>query len=228
MLSYNTTPPVVKNLIIINVLFFLMQEFLPNGLGEQFTQFLALHFVGSEQFEPFQYVTSIFLHGSTTHLFMNMFALWMFGSILERDLNSKRFLIFYLVSGIGAGVLHSGILAWELRDLMQLAAEKSHLFTQGDWAVYNRATSTITVGASGAVFGILLGYGVIHPNDRIMLLIPPIPMKAKNFVIIYGVIELFSGFVDSTTNIAHFAHVGGMLFAYLLLAYWKKSFRIWR
>ena len=204
------------------------QKLMPNGLGDQFTQYLALHFVGSSKFEIYQYVTSMFLHANISHILMNMFALWMFGSILERDLGSKRFLTYYLVSGIGAGLLHSGIMAWELNDLMELAQTQAQNVMPGNWDIYNMVTNTITVGASGSVFGILLGYGVIHPNDRIMLLIPPIPMKAKYFVIIYGLIELTAGFVDSHTNVAHFAHVGGMLFGYLLLWYWKKDFRIWR
>ncbi|MEG1935193.1 MAG: rhomboid family intramembrane serine protease [Rikenellaceae bacterium] len=224
---FNSTPPVVKNLIIINALFFMAQELLPAGMGEQMTQMLGLHYWASPAFELYQYVTSIFLHANFTHLFMNMFALWMFGSILERDLNSRRFLIYYLATGIGAGLLHSGVLAWELNDLHMLAETKSQLFSAADWAIYNQRINVLTVGASGAVFGILLGFGVMHPNDRIMLLIPPIPMKAKYFVIGYGLLELFSGFVDTTTNIAHFAHVGGMIFGYLLLWYWKRNYKIW-
>lgn len=225
---FNSTPPVVKNLIIINALFFMAQELIPGGLGEQMSQVLALHYWASPLFEPFQYVTNIFLHANFTHLFMNMFALWMFGSILERDLNSKRFLIYYLVTGIGAGLLHSGVLAWELNDLRVLAETKGDLFSSADWAIYNQRINVATVGASGAVFGILLGFGVMHPNDRIMLLIPPIPMKAKYFVIGYGLVELFSGFVDTTSNIAHFAHVGGMIFGYFLLWYWKGNYKIWK
>lgn len=225
---FKYTTPVVKNLIIINVLFFLVQEFAPNGFGEQFTDLLGLHSVWSKMFKPFQYITSIFLHGSTTHLFFNMFALWMFGQILERDLSSKRFLIYYLITGVGAGLLHSGILAWELSDLKALADQSGHLFSDADWIAYNRRMDTITVGASGAIFGILLGFGVLHPEERIMLLIPPIPMKAKYFVMGYGALELLMGITDTTTNIAHFAHVGGMIFGYLLLWYWKGDYRIWK
>ncbi len=225
---YNKITPVVKNIIILNVIFFMAQELMPNGLGEKFTQLLALHVVGGTGFEIYQYVTSIFLHGSLSHMVMNMFALWMFGSILEYDLGSKKFLIYYLVAGIGAGVLHSGIMAWELKEVLDLTQAQLLNYSPADREYAAHVKNIITVGASGSVFGILLGYGVLHPNDRIMLLIPPIPMKAKYFVIIYGLIELISGFVDSRTNIAHFAHVGGMLFGYLLLAYWKKSFKIWR
>lgn len=196
------TPPVVKNLIIINILFFAAQELLPNGLGEQLTNMLGLHYIGSPLFNPYQIVTHLFLHGSIEHLFSNMFALWMFGRILEYDLGSKRFLIYYMVTGIGAALLHSGVVALENHG--------------------NVPFDVITVGASGAVFGILLGFGMLHPNDRIMLLIPPIPMKAKYFVIMYGVLELTLGFTGVASNIAHFAHVGGMLFGFPLLMYWKK------
>lgn len=204
------------------------QELLPGVMGEQLTQTLGLHYWASSLFEPYQYLTSIFLHANIPHLLMNMFALWMFGSILERDLGSQRFLIYYIVTGIGAGLLHSGVLAWELNDLKVLADTKGSLFTASDWAIYNQRINVVTVGASGAVFGILLGFGVMHPNDKIMLLIPPIPMKAKYFVVGYGIIELFAGVVDTTSGIAHFAHVGGMIFGYLLLWYWKGNFKIWR
>lgn len=224
---FQNTTPVVKNLIIINILFFLIQEYAPSGFGDQFTELLALHSVWSKKFELYQYVTSIFLHANFAHLFSNMFALWMFGQILERRFMSQRFLIYYLITGIGAGLLHSGITAIELSDLKQLADVSGHAFTDQDWMIYNSRIDSITVGASGAVFGILLGFGVLYPNERIMLLIPPIPMKAKYFVIGYGVLELMLGVTGTATNIAHFAHVGGMIFGYLLIAYWKKSFKIW-
>lgn len=225
---FKFTTPVVKNLIIINILFFLVQEYAPNGFGAQFTELLGLHSVWSKKFELYQYVTSIFLHANITHLFSNMFALWMFGQILERDLSSQRFLLYYLITGIGAGVLHSGVLAWELHDLKLYADSMGHLFTDTDWNIYNQRIDTLTLGASGAVFGILMGFGVLHPNERIMLLIPPIPMKAKYFVMGYGLIELVLGFTGSGTNIAHFAHIGGMIFGYFLLAYWKHNFKIWK
>lgn len=260
-------PPVVKNLLIINIIFFMAQQLLPNG--EAFTNALALHYWGSDQFRIYQLITYMFLHGSLSHLFFNMFALWMFGKIVEYDLSSKRFLTFYMVCGIGAALFNMLVVEFQVMDvkgaitafantptpsgLSDLAAGKMPLlkhymiggqdfasyvdawqaspssasFATGAIDLVNMAflkqMDSITVGASGAVFGILLAFGMMHPNDRIMLLIPPIPMKAKYFVIGYGIIELFSGFIDSGGNIAHFAHVGGMLWGWLLLIYWKKK-----
>lgn len=191
------TPPVVKNLIIINALFFLAEEILPNGLGNVLVERLGLYSWQSPNFHLYQLVTHMFLHGSLTHLFMNMFALWMFGRTLEYELGSKRFLTYYMVCGIGAALIQ--------------------YFT----ALAFGELPMSLVGASGAVMGLLLAFGVMHPNAVIMLLIPPIPMKAKWFVIIYGVIELFLGW-RGVGNVAHFAHVGGMLWGFLLLHWWKQ------
>ena len=227
-----STPPVVKNLIIINLLFFSAQTLLPGGYGERLTQLLGLHYWGSAQFNPYQLVTHLFLHGDIMHLFTNMFALWMFGRILEYDLGSRRFLIYYMVTGIGAALLHSSVVAWEMAGVkeqvsayiaqstnaMEIAQLKSLLAQRLD---------VVTLGASGAVFGILLSFGMLHPNDRILLLIPPIPMKAKYFVIAYGVLELMLGLTGTASNIAHFAHIGGMIFGFLLLYYWKKTGKIY-
>ena len=154
----------------------------------------------------------MFLHGNFSHLFFNMFALWMFGRTLEVELGSRRFLIYYMVCGIGAALLQMGV---------------GYLEYSGAVADYGfRAASQLlvipTVGASGAVFGLLLAFGLMHPNAIIMLIIPPIPMKAKWFVVIYGVIELFFGISGRMPGVAHFAHVGGMLWGFLLLWYWKR------
>ena len=146
----------------------------------------------------------MFLHGSFDHLFFNMFALWMFGRQLESEIGGKRFLTFYLITGIGAALFNMGVMEIE--------------FFGSSQRLY-----ALTVGASGAIFGILLAFGLMHPNDRIMLLIPPIPMKAKYFVMGYGAIELGLGFINSGDSIAHFAHIGGMFWGWLLLAYWKKK-----
>lgn len=185
----------VGNLLVINVVAFLAQYFL---LKVNFMPFM-LHDVG-HGFNITQLVTYQFLHANFGHLFFNMFALWMFGRQLEYELGWKRFLTYYFVCGIGAGVVSLLV-----------------NFLIG--------TAGLTLGASGAVFGLLLAFGMMHPNDRIMLLIPPIPMKAKWFVIIYGFIELLQGVVSSD-NIAHFAHLGGMLFGAVLLVLWKKQRKI--
>lgn len=194
------TPPVTLYLIIIDVLLWLPM------LASQGEQFIlgnfALFPVGSPFFEPWQVVSYMFLHGSWTHIIFNMFTLWMFGRFIEYDLGSKRFLLYYMVCGVGAG-------------LIQLLVG---YFTGAPMNVP-------TVGASGAIYGILLAFGMLHPNDIIMPLIPPIPMKAKWAVLIFGAIELFAGIASSfntVDNVAHFAHLGGMLWGFLLLLYWRK------
>lgn len=199
MNRYFQTPPVVKNLIIINVLVYMATALLP--VGNEIIRFCALWFGASPfgEFHSYQFVTYMFLHASVEHIFFNMFALWMFGRTLEYELGSKRFLIYYMVCGVGAA-------------LIQLATA----YLTGEMPIQ-------LVGASGAVMGLLLAFGVMHPNAVIMLLIPPIPMKAKWFVVVYGVIELFFGISGRMDGVAHFAHVGGMLWGFLLLYYWKHK-----
>ena len=199
MNRYFQTPPEVKNLIIINVLVYMATALLP--VGNEIIRFCALWFGASPfgEFHSYQFVTYMFLHASVEHIFFNMFALWMFGRTLEYELGSKRFLIYYMVCGVGAA-------------LIQLATA----YLTGEMPIQ-------LVGASGAVMGLLLAFGVMHPNAVIMLLIPPIPMKAKWFVVIYGVIELFLGWTGFGGNVAHFAHVGGMLWGLLLLQWWKRN-----
>lgn len=200
---FPSTPPVVLNLIIINALMLLVTELLP--FGDRVVAALALFNPAGPLFHSYQVVTYMFLHGDFSHLFFNMFALWMFGRSLEYELGSRRFLTYYMVCGVGAGLLQLlvGWLEWRYGGGMA-------------------ALVTPTIGASGAVFGLLLAFGVMHPNAVIMLLIPPIPMKAKWFVVVYGVIELFFGVSGRMDGVAHFAHVGGMLWGFLLLYYWKK------
>ena len=194
MNRYFQTPPVVKNLIIINVLVYMATALLP--VGDTIMQYCALS-LGTPYFHTYQFITYMFLHANFEHIFFNMFALWMFGRTLEYELGSQRFLTFYMVCGVGAALIQY---------LTALAFGELPL---------------LLVGASGAVMGLLLAFGVMHPNAVIMLLIPPIPMKAKWFVIIYAVIELFLGW-RGVGNVAHFAHVGGMLWGFLLLHRWKR------
>lgn len=195
------TPPVVLNLIIINVLVYMATALLP--LGKWISGFGSLFWVGNPLFHTYQFVTYMFLHANFEHVFFNMFALWMFGRTLEYELGSRRFLVYYMVCGIGAALIQM-LAAW----------------ASGEYYIQ-------LVGASGAVMGLLLAFGVMHPNAMIVLLIPPIPMKAKWFVIIYGVIELFLGWTGYGGNVAHFAHVGGMLWGFLLLHYWKRRGNIY-
>lgn len=193
--NYFQTPPVVLNLIIINVLIFMATALLPKA-GNAIMEYCALS-LGTLFFHVYQFITYMFLHVNFEHIFFNMFALWMFGRTLEYELGQKRFLTYYMVCGIGAALIQY---------LTALAFGEFPL---------------VLVGASGAVMGLLLAFGVLHPNAVIMLLIPPIPMKAKWFVVIYGVIELFLGW-RGVGNVAHFAHVGGMLWGFLLLQWWKQ------
>ena len=200
------TPPAVINLLIANcVAYFAMMLLNENTIYENF----ALFPIKSHWFEIWQPITYMFMHGSFSHLFFNMFALWMFGRGLELELGTKRFLIYYFVCGIGAALVQLGVA--EL-DLMRIP---EHSLS------YQIYLNSPTVGASGAVFGLLLAFGMLHPNAVIMLLIPPIPMKAKWFVIIYGLLELFFGVSGRLDSIAHFAHLGGMFWGWLLLLWWK-------
>ena len=205
-------PPVVKNLLIINVMVFITQMLLPASLKGWFYNTFALSFpIGIKTL--YQTVSYMFMHANCSHLLFNMFALWMFGRIVEYDLGSKRFLTYYLICGVGAGLIQIGVNFVEIGSLV----------AEG----YTHLPRFSTVGASGAVFGLLLAYGMLHPNNIIMLMFPPVALKAKWFVVIYGALELFGGVASSGSNVAHFAHLGGMLFGLLLLRYWKKKHKIW-
>ena len=211
MNRYFQTPPVVKNLIIINVLVYMATALLP--VGDTIMQYCALS-LGTPYFHTYQFITYMFLHANFEHIFFNMFALWMFGRGLEYDLGSRRFLTYYIVCGIGAGLIQLGV------NWIEYAAAAADPGVPP--ALLARYAHTYTIGASGAVFGLLLAFGLLHPNNVIMLVFPPIALKAKWFVVIYGVIELVAG-ISGRGGVAHFAHLGGMLFGWLLLWYWKKK-----
>ncbi|MBR7170055.1 MAG: rhomboid family intramembrane serine protease [Alistipes sp.] len=213
MNPYFKTPPVVKNLLIINGLMFLATTLLSQY---HLTGYLGLFNPLSPLFHSYQVVSYMFLHADFNHLFFNMFALWMFGRTVEYDLGSKRFLIYYMVCGVGAALLQL-LVGWIEYQVLTGSPET--------WAYAQGLLHVPTVGASGAIFGLLLAFGFLHPNAQIMLLIPPIPIRAKWFVVIYGVIELFFGISGYQAGVAHFAHLGGMLWGLLLLLYWRKSRR---
>jgi len=241
--SINTIPPVVKNLIIINVLMFIA-TYIMSLRGIDLNNILGLHYIQSSEFRPYQLVTHMFMHaeiknGGIWHIFFNMFALWMFGRILESVWGPKRFFIFYFVTGLGAAILHSFVSYVEFQyiaakmspeNVQMVLSQGTEILNQGKnfidplSAKLNFQLNGNSVGASGAVFGILLGFGMLFPNTELMLLFPPIPIKAKYFVAGYGAIELFSGIVPhSGDNVAHFAHLGGMLFGFILIKYWNKK-----
>lgn len=236
---FRDTPPVVKNLLIINILMYIAMIAL-SSQGIDLSEYFGLHFWKSPAFYPHQLITYMFMHSFTiTHLAFNMFAVWMFGKVLESVWGSKRFLIYYMVTGIGAGIiqllvtyirimpLYNQVSAEELNYITtngyQLLQEGKN-FTEPVAAQLNLMLNVTTVGASGAVFGVLLAFGMLFPNTELMLLFPPIPIKAKYFVIGYGAIELYSGIANSAgDNVAHFAHLGGMLFGFVMIKYWQKN-----
>ena len=215
--GFRVLPTVVKNLLIINVLMFLATVTLER-FHIDLTDFFGLHFFKASDFRIYQFVTYMFMHANFTHLFFNMFALWMFGNTLENLWGSQRFLLFYMVCGVGAG------LCQEVVQYIQYTT------TLADYATVNTGSQIITmatylnmmntVGASGAVYGLLLAFGMMFPDSRIYLYFL-FPIKAKWFVIGYAVLELVSGLTGGG-NIAHFAHLGGMLFGLLLILYWRK------
>ena len=262
------TPPVTKNLIIINAIMLLAMYVLePRGID--LTQRFALYYPESEHFHFYQFITHMFMHANITHLFFNMFALWMFGRVLETVWGPRRFLIFYFATGLGAAALHTFVNYLDLHPMINSvtafsntpSAELFSTFVNKNQAsikdmgfnlpgIIDFATSWLdhpnsstyeteavgfmnqflalkinipTVGASGAVYGVLLGFGMLFPNTQLMLLFPPIPIKAKYMVIAYGVLELVLGLSMRGSHIAHFAHLGGMIFGFFLIKYWNKT-----
>ena len=267
--GFKLLPPVVKNLLILNGLFFLATWSLDSTFGIDLPRVLGLHYVESEYFQPFQFVTYMFLHADFGHILYNMFALWMFGYLLENVWGSKRFLIYYMITGIGAGVTQTLVNWWEFSSMQHQAIlyadqptldtfiafvktyfpnyYENHETIKGfisEWTFnpnnpeYARQSASYiqqliqlqmnvpTIGASGAVFGILLAFGMMFPNMLVYIYFL-FPIKAKWIVILYGAIELFSGLSNNPSdNVAHFAHLGGMIFGVFLILYWKKRARL--
>jgi membrane associated rhomboid family serine protease len=218
-------PPVIKNLIIINVIVFLLQLALQRGGSSVMENYFALHDIRSDYFKPHQVVTYMFLHGGWMHIFWNMLILWMFGSILENFWGPKRFLTFYVVCGIGAAILHLLVLYHELSPLyLELNTYPIHeqlSFRQNPASPLN----TATLGASGAIFGCMVAFGLLFPNSLIYIY-ALIPVKAKWAVLAYVIFELFSGLQNTAgDNVAHWAHLGGGLVGLLLVFYWRKTDR---
>lgn len=231
-------PPVVKNIILLNVLMLLASWAAKSVFGTDLNAILGLYFPKSEHFMPVQILTHMFMHGGFMHLFFNMFALYMFGGILENIWGPKRFFIYYMVCGLGAAFVHETVIMFQYNKLMNILSPDQLQMVISDGAAYLNEGKVFTVeamknlqillnvptvGASGAIFGVLLAFGVLFPNTQLMLLFPPIPIKAKYFVIAYGAIELYLALTQPGSNIAHAAHLGGMLFGYILLRYWRKT-----
>ena len=205
-------PPAVKNLLIINIIVFLGTEF----IGESMYEWFALFPIGSKFFHWWQLVTHMFMHGGFGHIFFNMWSLIVFGPVLERMWGSKKFLIFYFVCGLGAAACHELVLSLQVHNLLQADTQESLLRA-------SRILSTPTVGASGAIYGLLLGFGMLYPNYTLTLLFPPVSLQAKWFVIIFAAIEVLTGVLGTQDGVAHFAHLGGMLFGLILILIWKKK-----
>jgi membrane associated rhomboid family serine protease len=231
-------PPIVKNLIFINILMLLAYYAVLSVFGLDLNKTLGLYFPGSEQFKPIQIISHMFMHGGFWHLFFNMFALYMFGQVLEQVWGPKRFLIYYFVCGLGAVLIHESVIAIQYFHLLNIMNpddvqlvinegtayfNQGKVFTDPSMQSLQILLNTPTVGASGAIFGVLLAFGVLFPNTELMLLFPPIPIKAKYFVLIYGGIELYLAITQPGASIAHAAHLGGMLFGYLLIKYWRRT-----
>ncbi len=238
--GFNMLPPVIKNLLIINVLFYLATIGLSSSFNYDLVKLLGLHYPGTHDFGVWQFVSYMFMHSpvSFMHILFNMFALWMFGNTLENVWGSKRFLNYYLVTGIGAGLIQTLVAYFRIAAIQSgMGAEEIQIVYNEGYAVLakgmnyqdeamaslNAILNSSTVGASGAVFGILLAFGMMFPNTLIYVYFA-IPVKAKYFVMIYGAIELFSGISNNAgDNVAHFAHLGGMLFGFIMISIWKKK-----
>ena len=252
--------PIVKNILLLNIGLFLVQSF----LGVNLIDLLGLRYIASDHFKPYQFFTHLFVHADFMHLFSNMFSLFIFGTILESTLGSKRFLAFYIITGLGAAVLYSFIYYFEVNRietayyayladpspahfnsyLSQFSQEvykkfynfSNNFFHHTDNTEYIAESKVIArklyelkadipiVGASGAIFGILMAFAMLFPNVELFLLFIPIPIKAKYFVTLFGIYELYAGLQKNPSdNVAHFAHLGGIVFAYFFIRWWRKQ-----
>ena len=275
MNNFSLIPPVVKNLLIINGLFFLAKAVF-TSMGMDLDDILGLHYFSAEKFKSYQFISYMFMHGNFSHLFFNMFAVWMFGSAMENHWGGKKFLTYYIITGMGAAIIHYAIIHFQMLptinlmetfiasynledliaftsnhkfivsperfpDIYQSYLEFSQAFSELQFNPSDKHATAVTlqfvteyleyyknlpvvVGASGSLFGLLLAFGMTFPNQPLYLMFIPIPIKAKYFVLGYGAIELFSGIQNSPDdNVAHFAHLGGMLFGFLLIKYWNNK-----
>lgn len=211
----SNVPVAIKNIIIINVLIMIMTSLNGDFMYEKF----ALFYPTSPFFHWWQPLTHMFMHGGFWHLFFNMYTLYIFGTVLERVWGTKKFLLFYFVTGLGAALIHTGVEWIQMQSWLSQAAEGSYAAQ----ASIHSLKMTPTVGASGAIYGVLMGYAMLYPDSVLSLIFPPISMKAKWFVLIFAGIELFTGISGVGGGIAHFAHLGGLIFGFCLIWYWKKK-----
>ena len=209
-----------KNLLVINILAYAATWVL-KGSGVDLNGLLGLHFFMASDFRVYQFLTYMFLHGSFTHILFNMFASWMFGSVIERVWGPKKFLFYYIVCGVGAGIVQE-LVQYGSYMAQGLAAYQYVNMGGAQISMDSYINMWTTIGASGAVYGILLAFGMIFPNERLFIIPFPFPIKAKWLIVGYIVIELFSAMSGPGDGVAHMAHLGGMLFGFLLIRYWRK------
>lgn len=239
--GWASIPPVTKNIIIINFIIWLAEILFPR-FSATVVDILGLHFIYSDAFNPIQLITYMFVHSPSNfmHILFNMFTLWMFGRVLERVWGSRRFFVYYMICGIGAALVQEGVwaLSWRhdyisgiaglngltysnMQEVVDMAVARGDSQFASAMAAFR--AQMVTIGASGAIFGLLLGFAFLFPNMPMYLFFIPVPIKAKYMVIGYGVLEFFLGVGRSTDTVAHFAHLGGMIFGLILLLYWKKK-----
>ena len=211
---FGNIPQVTRNLFIINVLMFIATLINQNFMIGTF----AVFYPKSPFFRIWQLVTYMFMHGNFWHIFVNMWCLLMFGSALERAIGSQKYLVFFFVAGLGALLVHFGVQSLQVHSFLAAGAQQKYL----------DILRTPTLGASGAIYGIQIGYAMLYPNDRWTLVFPPVTLKAKWFVLIFIGIELFTGVTGTMDGVAHFAHLGGALFGFLMIWYWRKTGKLWR
>ena len=212
-------PPVTRNIILINLIMFIATLINQDFMVGTFAMFYpASHF-----FRWWQPLTHMFMHGGFWHIFFNMYTLFFFGCVLERAIGSKKFLIFYFVTGFGAVLMHTGVQFIHAQSLLS----SINAGNTAALATYTDLLRTPTLGASGAIYGVLIGYAMLYPDSVLTLLFPPVSMKAKWFVLIFVAIELVTGVTGTMDGIAHFAHLGGALFGFLLILFWKKTGRLY-
>ena len=210
----SNVPTVTKNLIIINVIVFIATLVNENLMTTAF----ALYYPTSPNFHWWQIITHMFMHGGFWHIFFNMYTLFIFGCVVERIIGSKKFLLFYFICGLGAVGLHFLVQYFQMQSYMEAAAA-------GSAAAYQSIAmikSIPTVGASGAIYGVLIGYAMLFPESKMTLIFPPVTLSAKWMVVGFAAIELLTGVTGWASGVAHFAHLGGMLIGWLLILFWKK------
>ena len=212
--NFSNIPTVTRNLLVINVILYVATLINENFMISTF----ALFYPTSQYFHWWQILTHMFMHGSIWHIFFNMYALYIFGCVVERMIGTRKFLIFYFLCGLGAAALHLGVEAIQAASLMDQIADGSQAAAQS----YMQLKMTPTVGASGAIYGVLIGYAMLFPTARLTLIFPPITLSAKAWVLIFVGIELLTGITGTADGVAHFAHLGGMLVGWILILWWRK------